>query len=172
VNDFHWQSWFTGYCDGEASFTYKTQKGSRRVAPQFKLCLSAGDESTLAEISSRITISRVFHTQPRTLHPDGSTRHPRVELQTTSKASLLALVAHFDAFPLQSRRRETYGLWRQMVLLHAQPSPNYAQIARLAYELTTTSHRKKGRSREGQANLRKLIFPDPPEEPNDSDAKA
>jgi hypothetical protein len=64
---------------------------------------------------------------------------------------------NIDLFPLRSRRKLAYPIWREMVLKFCEPNPCYLTIARLAHRLSNDSFRRKGRSTEGRSNLLKLI---------------
>ena len=43
-DDAQWNHWFVGFCDGEASFTFRCDRSTRSARPRFKLCLQQDAE--------------------------------------------------------------------------------------------------------------------------------
>ena len=48
-------------------------------------------------------------------------RNPMTEFTVGHRKELLTLVRLFDRFPLRSRKRKDYEVWRTFVLLHQRP---------------------------------------------------
>ena len=118
-----WASWFAGLVDGEGCFLIH-RVGSRWHSAVFVLNMRADDRPMLEEIRNTLGCGAIYR------RPRRQIGHATCAFQVGRKKDMLALVRLFDRYPLRSRKRRDYEVWRTFVLLHA--SPKNATDPRLA----------------------------------------
>ena|SRR5271166_2558175 len=102
--------WFTGFADGEGSFTIMSKNGIS--SPRFSLTLRADDTAILAELC------RCFGGTICTRTRAGTTSNPQSQWYVGSKKDLRRLIAYFDDFPLRSKKARDYAIWREAVVAY------------------------------------------------------
>ncbi len=113
--------------DGSASFTFS--RSSRQISVYFSL--KSTDRAVLEAIKE-------FMGGAGRIYPAGVSSMYRVN----RREELGVLVNHFDAFPLQSHKRDGYAVWRNMVMLKQEfRRRNKGALERLAAELSMRGNR-------------------------------
>ena len=107
-----WCSWFAGLVDGEGCFTIRRNRG-RWHAAELRVNMRADDVPMMREIKATLGFGRICKKEYHSTY-----RHPMIEYRVARKRDLLALVRLFDRYPLRSRKRKDYEVWRTFVLLH------------------------------------------------------
>ena len=152
--DHQWNYWFTGFCDGEASFTFRLEQKSRRARPRFKLCLQQ-DSALIQEVFSLFAFgSAPGEFTPRALR-NGIAYAPRAEWDVNAVSSCIQLVEFFHAYPLRSHKRQDFLIWAELVAEAASPRPDRTRLNTIAMRLSQT--RCSGHSRTAQATLRQWL---------------
>ena len=105
-----WCSWFSGLVDGEGCFIISRVR-QRWTHARFVINMRADDAVMLEEIRRTMGFGAV-QGRHRTY------ANPTRAFEVTNKRGLLALVRLFDRYPLRSRKRKDYEVWRTFVLLH------------------------------------------------------
>ena len=122
-----WASWFSGLVDGEGSFII-FRAGARWHSAVFVLNMRADDRPMLDEIRRTLGFGAIYR------RPRGRIGHPSHAYHVSRAKDMLALVRLFDRYPLRSRKRRDYEVWRTFVLLHASPKnatdPRLAELFR------------------------------------------
>jgi LAGLIDADG DNA endonuclease family protein len=114
----------TGLAEGQGSFTYS--RSGRQLAVYFALKLDAEDRVILEQLQD-------FFEGAGTIYDSGAKAYYRV----THREDLKAIVAHFDQFPLQTKKARSYGIWRSMVLAkQAFRTPDRELLENLAMALS------------------------------------
>lgn len=116
-----WCSWFAGLVDGEGCFTLKKNRG-RWMLPELRILMRADDKPMMEEIRTTLGFGYVYGSRVR---PDG--KNSMCSFRVSHRRDLLALVRLFDVYPLRSRKRRDYEIWRVAVLLH-QDRKNAVQV--------------------------------------------
>lgn len=112
----------TGFADATASFTYS--RSGRQLSLYFGI--KSTDELLLKRLRSFFGVGRIYELK-------AAARYYRV----THREDLVRVVAHFDEFPLQSSKQQSFEIWREMVQLKAQfRQPNRAALDGLAARLS------------------------------------
>lgn len=118
--------WYvTGFCDGEAAFTYSRAGGS--YALYFAVKQRADNAQIVEDIRAYFNyIGNIYQgKESRNKEKPGFTRL-YAYYRVTKIAELENVIKHFDAYPLQSRKKHVaYKAWREMV---AYKTENYRNI--------------------------------------------
>ena len=112
----------TGLVEGAGSFTFS--RSSKQLALYFGLKLQLADRPLLADLQAFFGVGRIYET--------GANAYYRV----TRHQDLPRVVAHFERYPLRSRKQAAFELWKQMV--EAKQSfrrPDREQLEQLAADL-------------------------------------
>ena len=104
-----WCKWFVGFVDGEGSFIIRRNR-DRWVSAEFRLNMRADDKPILKEIQEEFGFGKVYKNDTR--------KNPHAEFRVMHREQLLHLVKLFDEFPLRSRKKNDYQVWRTFVILH------------------------------------------------------
>ena len=139
--------WYvTGLADGIGGFTYS--RSDNTIAPYFALKVGAIDLSILQAIQSFFGgVGRIYEIKPA--RGDAWTaNHSLAYFRVTRATELLAVVDHFDRYPLIGARAAGYGIWRNMVSLKQRfRKPDLHKFEQLAVALSALSPRRKPRTR-------------------------
>jgi len=104
-----WCNWFVGFVDGEGSFIIKRNRGQWASA-EFRLNMRADDKDILKELQEELGMGRLYRNCSR--------KNPHWEFRVSHREQALHLVKIFDQFPLKSRKKNDYQVWRTFVILH------------------------------------------------------
>lgn len=122
-----WASWFSGLVDGEGCFIIH-RVGARYHSARFLINMRADYKPMLDEIRSTLGFGTIYRRARRVIG------HPTHVFQVARSKDMLAIVRLLDQFPLRSRKRRDYEVWRTFVLLHASPKnatdPRLAELFR------------------------------------------
>ena len=105
------EPWYvTGLADASGSFTFnRTARGSNMTLV-FSIKVGARDRALLEELQSFFGVGKVY-----------DVRMAGASLfKVTRSDALLAIVDHFEAFPLKSSSGAAFEIWREMVRLKAE----------------------------------------------------
>lgn len=118
--------WYiTGFCDGEAAFTYS------RAGDTFGLYFAIKQREDNRQIIEDIqayfnNVGYIYIQKEAAPTLKGGFSRPAAYYRVTRIIELKTIVAHFDKYPLQSKKKlETYNVWRQMVFYKLE---NYRNI--------------------------------------------
>ena len=125
-----WCSWFSGLVDGEGCFALRHNR-KQWVAAELRINMRADDRPMLAAIKATLGFGRLtFH-----MKRSGGSK-PTVEFCVGHRRDLLTLVRLFDQYPLRSRKRKDYEVWRTFVLLHQdRKHANDPRVEELLHEI-------------------------------------
>lgn len=116
-------NWLAGLIDGEGGFsiTRSTTQRSKRYhyMPRMALGLRDDDEEVLREVAATLKITTMLHRE-RSNH--GS--RPQIQIDWMGMADLLTLVSVLDKYPLRSKKRRAYEIWRECVMLKNDGKPH------------------------------------------------
>ena len=111
--------WLAGFCDGESCMQISKCGGTKLRRglwqPSFRITLRDDDGDLLHAIRAHTGVGSVF-VQP--VPPKGS-RHANPQLAwKVSGRACETIVEIFDAFPLRSKKRFEFPIWREAVNLY------------------------------------------------------
>ncbi len=128
--------WFvTGFCQGQASFTFS--RSGEVLAVYFALKVGVVDGSILHEIQSFFGgIGRIYEVKTR--KAPGAEREVQSLYYRVSKARQLRTVLdHFHRFPLMGNKAKQLEIWGELVGLKQRfRKPPISELRRLAEALT------------------------------------
>ena len=101
----------TGYCDAEGSFYIGITKESQyrtgyRVRTVFSISIHPRDRALLEKIQKYFRVGRVI------VRSDGY-----IQFRVDSIKDLLQILAHFDKYPLLTKKRFDYDYFKQVIAL-------------------------------------------------------
>lgn len=109
-------SWYvTGFCDGEAAFTYSRAGGS--LAVYFGVKQRGDSRQIIEELREFFNyVGNIYYQAKSKNVPKSEISQPACYYRVTKINELQRIVEHFDKYPLQNRKKqEVYLVWRQMV---------------------------------------------------------
>ena len=124
IPDSDWCKWFVGFVDGEGSFIIKRNRG-QWVSAEFRINMRADDKPILKEIQEELGFGKLYRNVSR--------KNPHCEFRVSHRKQCLHLLKIFDQFPLKSRKKNDYQVWRTFVILHQ--SRKKAMAAHVEYLL-------------------------------------
>ena len=138
--------WYvTGFCDGEGTFTFSRR--TRGLALYFGIKLTEKDRPVLEAIQAFFGgIGKIYyHRRPPIPPPNAGFSKPAAYFRVTRIAELQRVVEHFDEYPPQGCKRESYRIWREMVVLKTGGfgAPPWEELDRLAVKLSAASPRNQ-----------------------------
>ena len=108
--------WYvTGFCDGEAAFTYSRAGGT--LALYFAIKQRKDNQQIIEEIREYFHyVGNIYRQKESSLTKNSGASKPAAYYRVTRIGELKIIVDHFDKYPLQSKKKqEAYLVWRQMV---------------------------------------------------------
>lgn len=109
--------WYvTGFCDGEAAFTYSRAGGT--IAMYFGIKQRADNRQVVEEIRNFFGNAGYIYQQKKNLSATNiSQTKPSAYFRVTKINELSAIIDHFDKYTLQSKKKQmAYKIWREMVM--------------------------------------------------------
>jgi hypothetical protein len=111
------EPWYvTGFCDGEAAFTYS------RIGGTFGLYFAVKQREDNRQIVEDIReyfnyVGYIYRGKESRDSAKGGFTKPSAYYRVTKIAELQRIIEHFDKYPLQSKKKqEAYKVWREMVI--------------------------------------------------------
>jgi len=138
------EPWYvTGFIDGEGSFTYS--RSGRQIGLYFAVKLTETDRTILEQLQRFFGgIGSIYRVAPRTPRPGSGHTKTTSYFRVTRLEDLKRVVDHFDRYPLQTAKRGSYQIWREMVILkQAFRKPDREQLNALAVKLSAASTRNQ-----------------------------
>lgn len=132
-----WSSWFAGLVDGEACFSLGKNNGHWFKA-EFRILMRADDRPMMEEIRRTLGFGSIRS------RPGNKGSKPCVIFSVDHRRDQMKLVQLFDQFPLRSRKRRDYEVWRTFVLLHQdRRNANNPEIEELIKEIRSVREFKE-----------------------------
>lgn len=118
--------WYvSGFCDGEAAFTYSRMGGS--FALYFAVKQREANRQIVENIQQYFNyIGKIYVSKESMPTPNSGFSRASAYFRVTRIEELKVVLDHFDKYPLQSDKKQAaYNVWRQMVLYKLE---NYRDI--------------------------------------------
>ena len=138
--------WYiTGFCDGEAAFTYSRAGGA------FNLYFSLRQREDNRRIVEKIQeffgyIGNIYISTGQSLEREGNFKQQDSAYYRVSKVSeLKRVIEHFDKYPLQSKKQNAYLVWRKMAIHKIENfrDTNYNILRELAGQLAKLNQKSR-----------------------------
>jgi hypothetical protein len=131
--------WYvTGFCDGEAAFTYSRAGGSFGL--YFSIRQREDNRQIIEDIRQHFNnVGNIYLGKEVSPTKNSGSSRPSVYYRVTRVDELKTIIEHFDKYPLQSKKKiEAYLVWRQMVVhkLEHYRDINYDILRELAEKLS------------------------------------
>lgn len=128
--------WYvTGFCDGEAAFTYS--RNGKGLSLYFAIKANAGDRKLIEQIHDFFGIGKIYVVKPRLPKLYDGIMREAIYYRVTRIAHLEAIIKHFDKYPLFGKKLESYEVWRKMFVLKKNlRKSDSAELQKLALALS------------------------------------
>ena len=147
-----WANWFTGLCDGEASFNaHPDWRRHTCVVPYFAICMQQ-DDDLLHSIEKQLGVGTV---SPR-IAKGG--RHAGSSWVVNATDELAFICDFFDAFSLRSKKQLEFQHWRVLVTDYQTRARPFAEVLAHALALSELFQRRKGQSKSFQNRARAFLI--------------
>jgi len=142
---FNW--YITGFTDGEGSLTTGIGKSKRHrlkyhIQPMFAIGLRYDDREILEKIRIALKCGRIYFHKKF----GGHRQHCYVYMVGGRKDLVRYIIPFFDKYPLQTRKKEAYKIWREIVLKLSSKKRLYRNdlidIFRLILKMDITDKRR------------------------------
>lgn len=132
--------WYvSGFCDGEAAFTYSRAGSS--FALYFGVKQREDNQQIVEEIRAYFNyIGNIYRGKESVSGLKSGFTKPSTYYRVTKINELRHIVEHFDRYPLQSgKKQEAYKVWREMVMhkLDNYRDIDYDKLSSLAVQLSS-----------------------------------
>lgn len=137
--------WYvTGFCDGEAAFTYSRAGGIFNM--YFAIRQREDNRRILEEMQEFFDYAGYIYKDEGSLptRNSGWTK-PSAYYRISRVRDLIRVIAHFDKYPLQSKKNECYKIWKEMVLYKKDNwrSTNFDKLRILAEQLANSNQKSR-----------------------------
>lgn len=138
--------WYvTGFCDGEAAFTYSRSAGTFSL--YFSIRQRQDNKQVVEEIYQFFNYIGTLYNQKGALPTKNSgLKKPSIYYRVTKPYELKLIIEHFDKYPLQNAKKlEAYKIWREMVMhkLDNYRNSDYGKLSALAEKLSGSNLQSK-----------------------------
>lgn len=138
--------WVTGIADGASSFTYSRNSGGRNLALYFAVKLTAVELPVLEALRDFFGGGSIYDVKARAPTGKGGYTKAAKYYRVSDFDTLLRVEAHFRKYPLRSRRREAFKIWKRMLILKTSgrlTRLRRAKLLALADDLSACSTRNQ-----------------------------
>ncbi len=134
--------WYiTGFCDGEAAFTYSRNGGA--FALYFGITQREDNLQIIEDIWRYFNcVGKIYKRKESTPTKNSGFTSQSVYYRTTKTDELTIIIDHFDKYPLQSQKKlEAYKIWREMAMhkLENYRNTDYDKLRVLAQKLSNAN---------------------------------
>lgn len=137
--------WYiTGFCDGEAAFTYSRSGGAFNI--YFAIRQREDNRNIVERIQSYFGfVGRIYVGKESLPTANSGFTKSTAYYRVARVNDLRVIIQHFDKYPLQSKKREAYLVWRQMVMhkLENYRSTDYDLLRGLAKQLSALNQKSR-----------------------------
>lgn len=138
--------WYvTGFCDGEAAFTYSRAGGS--FAIYFGIIQKEDNRQIIDAIQEYFGyVGQIYRRKESMPGKHSGFTKASVYYRTTRSDELTVIIDHFDKYPLQSEKKQkAYQVWREMVMhkINNYRSTDYDKLRKLAEELSKLNSKSR-----------------------------
>jgi hypothetical protein len=138
--------WYvTGFCDGEAAFTYSRSGGSFGL--YFSIRQREDNRQIIEEIHQYFSyVGNLYRGKEALPTKNSGLTNPSIYYRVNRINELKVIIDHFDKYPLQSKKKlEAYNVWRQMVMYKLENYRNidYDKLRALAEKLSSLNSQSR-----------------------------
>jgi hypothetical protein len=133
--------WFiTGFCAGEAAFTYS--RHGQGLGLYFAIKLNDSERELMGQIQEFFGVGKIYQVKARLPQKHSGFTKPALYYRVTKIEELERVIEHFDKFPLSGQKQKSYEIWKQMVFEKRRfRRPDNLKINELALELSKLSNK-------------------------------
>lgn len=130
--------WYiTGFCDGEAAFTYSKTGSRGNLNLYFSIKVNSDDRLLIEEIQNFFGVGRIYSVKARPPGPYSGPTRAAAYYRVQRIGELDRIVQHFDKYPLSSKKAKAYQAWKKIFALKKNfRKPDFAKLEELILELS------------------------------------
>lgn len=121
-----WCAWFSGWIDGEGSFTSDVHNINMGITSKLTVEVRDDDSQLVYNVKNTLRCGQIYRQKER--HRENLNRLGKSSIGRSSikwmcrdiGACRHILVPLFDCYPLQSKKKRDYDVWRQLVFALAE----------------------------------------------------
>lgn len=138
--------WYiTGFCDGEAAFTYSRAGGTFGL--YFAIKQREDNRQIVEAIQDYFNYAgNIYINKEARPTKNSGLSKPAAYYRVTRIGELKVIIGHFDKYPLQSKKKlEAYKVWREMVIhkLENYRNIDYDKLRALAEKLSNLNSQSR-----------------------------
>lgn len=134
--------WVTGLVDGEGTFTFN--RNGRQMAIVFAIKLTGVDRPIVERIQEFFGVGRLYRVAARVPTENSGATKSAAYYRVNRHDELPRIVEHFDAYPLQSYKANSFKIWKGMVTIKRDfRGRNHAALEELALALSASQPRNQ-----------------------------
>lgn len=136
--------YITGFCDGEAAFTYSRSGGAFNI--YFAIRQREDNRNIVERIQSYFGfVGQIYAGKESAPTASSGFTKPTAYYRVARVNELQVIIQHFDKYPLQSKKREAYLIWRQMAMhkLENYRDTDYDLLRGLAEQLSALNQKSR-----------------------------
>jgi hypothetical protein len=137
--------WYvTGFCDGEAAFTYS--HSGRAFSLYFSIKQREDNRQIVEEIQQFFNfVGSIYKVKESLPTKNSGFTKPSIYYRVGRIDELGRIIEHFDKYPLQSRKKEVYDVWRQMAMhkIENYRNTDYDKLRALAEKLSNLNQKSR-----------------------------
>lgn len=133
----------TGFCDGEAAFTYSRSGGAFNL--YFSLRQRADNRDIVEKIQEFFDYAGAIYPALSATKKHYEVRKDGIYYRVAKVAELKRIINHFDKYPLQGKKQDAYLCWRKMVVhkIENYRDTDYDTLRELAAELAGLNQKSR-----------------------------
>jgi len=112
-----WCAWFSGWIDGEGCFMSRVKKVGLGISPILRVGVRNDDADLLVYVKNTIKCGLIIHSDKQYERDKGKNARDAIEWRCVDfGACRHILIPLFDEYPLHSKKKHDYVIWRELVI--------------------------------------------------------
>lgn len=113
--------WISGFVDGEGCFVVGIQQRTKKsICFSFEIKCNISDEEIIRKIGDFLGCGKIYFVSPY-IHRNTTYTERAIALKVFRQTDLLdKIVPFFDRYPLKSKKRKSYEIWKHLLLRNQQ----------------------------------------------------
>ena len=130
--------WYiTGFCEGQAAFTY-SRNSNYNIVLYFAIKLNSDEKDVLTKVKNFFGVGRLYRVNSKSPGRHKNNIQDSIYYRVSRLNELPHIIEHFDQYPFTGRKLKAYQIWREIYYLKIQYKKSvYPKIWQLLNELSS-----------------------------------